>query len=111
MHRSSDSIASIASALAKAQTVLVNPEKSMTGTIYDDRYGQGAARTFRYAPLSVGLDLVRKALGQHELAVMQTTAIDDATRPVRLNTALAHSSGEWIFSDWLGSPMRDFMSP
>ena len=56
--------------------VLANPEKTMTGTIRDDRRGQGVERIFRYAPLATGLDLVRKALGQHELAVVQTTAID-----------------------------------
>ena len=31
MHRSSESIAAIAAALAKAQIALVNPEKTMTG--------------------------------------------------------------------------------
>ena len=111
MHRSSDSIAAIASALAKAQTALVNPEKTMTATIRDDRRGQGAERSFRYAPLSSGLDLVRKALGQHEIAVVQTTALDEATRTVRLNTMLAHSSGEWIASDWPVCPMSDMNAP
>lgn len=111
MHRSSESIAAIASALAKAQTVLVNPEKTMTATIRGDRRGQGAERSFRYAPLSTGLDLVRKALGQHELAVIQITAIDEATRTVRLNTLLAHSSGEWIASDWPVCAISDMNMP
>jgi hypothetical protein len=113
MHRSSQSIAAIASALAKAQTALVNPEKTMTATIRDDRrgQGQGAERSFRYAPLAAGLDLVRKALGQHEIALVQTTALDEATRTVRLNTVLAHSSGEWIASDWPVCPMSDMNSP
>jgi hypothetical protein len=39
---------------------------------------------------------VRKALGQHEIATVQTTAIDQATQAVSLTTVLAHSSGEWI---------------
>jgi len=111
MHRSSDSIAAIASALAKAQVALVNPEKTMTATIRDDRRGQGAERSFRYAPLSAGLELVRKALGQHEIAVVQTTALDEATRTVRLNTLLAHSSGEWIASDWPVCPLSDLNAP
>ena len=111
MHRSSDSIAAIASALAKAQTALVNPEKTMTATIRDDRRGQGAERSFRYAPLSAGLDLVRKALGQHEIAVIQTTALDEATRTLRLNTLLAHSSGEWIASDWPVCALSDMNTP
>lgn len=111
MHRSSHSIAAIAAALAKAQSALVNPERTMTATIRDDRRGQGADRTFRYAPLSSGLELVRKALGQHEIAVVQTTALDEATRTVRLNTLLAHSSGEWIASDWPVCATSDMNSP
>ena len=60
----------------------------------------GAERTFRYASLSSGLDIVRKVLGQHEIATMQTTAIDQAAGIVNLTTVLAHASGEWIASDW-----------
>src|SRR5215213_4115874 len=111
MHKSSPGVAAIAAALAKAQTGLVNPEKTMTATIRDDRRGQGVERSFRYAPLSSGLDLVRKALGQHEIALVQTTAVDEATRTVRLNTVLAHSSGEWIASDWPVCPLSDINSP
>src|SRR5436305_14870391 len=111
MHRSSASIAAIASALAKAQGVLVNPEKTMTATIRDDRREQGTERSFRYAPLSAGLALARKALGQHEIALVQPTAIDEASRTVRLNSVLAHSSGEWIASDWPVCPMSDMNSP
>jgi hypothetical protein len=99
MRRSSESIASLAAALAKAQTELVNPEKSLVGTIQSDDPG-GGERLFRYAPLSSGLDIVRKTLGQREIAVMQTTAIDQAAGVVNLTTMLAHSSGEWIASDW-----------
>jgi hypothetical protein len=56
MHRSSESIAALASALAKAQAVLVNPEKTMTATVQDDRRGEGTERSFRYATLASGLD-------------------------------------------------------
>jgi hypothetical protein len=59
-----------------------------------------AERSFRYAPLASGLDIVRKTLGQHEIATVQTTAIDPTTGVVNLTTMLAHSSGEWIASDW-----------
>ena len=99
MQRSSESIGSLATALAKAQSELVNPEKLLVGTI---RVGQGEAteRTFRYASLSSGLDIVRKTLGQHEIATVQTTAIDQTSGTVNLTTVLAHSSGEWISSDW-----------
>jgi hypothetical protein len=99
MHRSSDSVAALASALAKAQAELVNPEKSLTATIRSGQPGEGE-RSFRYAPLSSGLDIVRKTLGQHEIATVQTTAIDKETGVVNLSTMLAHASGEWIASDW-----------
>jgi hypothetical protein len=85
--------------LAKAQAELVNPEKSLTATIRSEGRG-GSDQTFRYAPLSSGLDIVRKTLGQHEIATVQTTAIDQAAGVVNLTTVLAHSSGEWIASDW-----------
>ena len=99
MQRSSQSIASLAAALAKAQAELVNPEKSLVATIRADG-PRGAEQTFRYAPLSSGLDIVRKTLGQHEIATVQTTAIDQTAGIVNLTTVLAHASGEWIASDW-----------
>jgi hypothetical protein len=55
MQRSSESVASLAAALAKAQAELVNPEKSLTATLRAAAPGE-AQRTFRYAPLSSGLD-------------------------------------------------------
>src|SRR5215207_9983035 len=99
MHRSSERIGAIAAALAKAQSELTNPEKSLTATI--SAPGQrGGEWTFRYAPLSSGLEIVRKSLGHHEIAAVQTTAIDFDGGLVRLTTLLAHSSGEWISSEW-----------
>jgi hypothetical protein len=99
MPRSSESVAALASALAKAQAELINPEKSLTATVRTGRPGEGE-RSFRYAPLSSGLDIVRKTLGQHEIATLQTTAIDQTAGIVHLTTTLAHASGEWIASDW-----------
>ena len=99
MQRSSETIGTIAAALAKAQAQLVNPEKSLTGTIRSNQ-GSGAERSFRYAPLSSGLDIVRKTLSQHEIATVQSTSIDETAGIVRLSTVLAHASGEWIASDW-----------
>jgi hypothetical protein len=110
MHRSSPSIASLAAALAKAQAELVNPEKSLTATIRSDGPG-GADKTFSYAPLSSGLDIVRKTLGQHEIATVQTTAIDQAAGLVNLTTVLAHASGEWIASDWPVCAIADTATP
>jgi hypothetical protein len=99
MQRSSPSIAALATALAKAQAELINPEKSLIGII-EGGAGQGAERAFRYAPLSSGLEIVRKTLGQHEIAMVQSTATDQTSGIVNLTTILAHSSGEWIASDW-----------
>jgi hypothetical protein len=99
VQRSSETIGTIAAALARAQAQLVNPEKSLVGTIRSDQTS-GAERPFRYAPLSSGLDIVRKTLSQHEIATVQTTSIDEPAGIVRLSTVLAHASGEWIASDW-----------
>jgi len=110
MQRSSASIAALATALAKAQIGLTNPEKSLIGRI-ESRRGRGGARQFRYAPLSSGLEIVRKTLGQHEIATVQTTAIDQATGIVNLTTVLAHSSGEWIGSDWPVCPIAETETP
>jgi hypothetical protein len=64
MQRFSPSIGTLASALAKAQGELIKPEKSLVATIRRDG-SNGTEQTFRYAPLSSGLDIVRKVLGQH----------------------------------------------
>ena len=110
MHRSSESIGAIAAALSKAQAELTNPEKSLTATMRPD--GPGAAeRSFRYAPLSSGLDIVRKTLGQHEIATVQTTSIDQEAGLIRLTTVLAHSSGEWVSSDWPVCPVSETAVP
>ena len=90
--------APIVAALARAQAELTNPEKSLTATI--------PPRTARersdlpLAALSAGLDIVRKSRGAHEIATVQTTAIDREAGLIRLTTVLAHSSGEWLSSEW-----------
>jgi ERF superfamily len=109
MHRSSESIGTIAAALAKAQAELTNPEKSLVATIRSPFHREGD-RTFRYAPLSSGLDIVRKGLGRYEIATIQTTAIDKDAGLLRLTTVLAHSSGEWISSEWPVCPIADIAS-
>src|SRR5262252_3320199 len=110
MPRSSETVAALAAALAKAQAELVNPEKSLTATIRAGRPGEGE-RSFRYAPLASGLDIVRKTLGQHEIATVQTTALDRDAGLINLTTMLAHASGEWIASDWPVCPVADMASP
>jgi hypothetical protein len=110
MQRTSETIGTIAAALAKAQAQLINPEKCLVGTIRSD--GPGASeRLFRYAPLASGLDIVRKTLSQHEIATVQTTSIDETAGIVRLSTVLAHASGEWIASDWPVCAISDTAAP
>src|SRR3954468_17616 len=110
MQRSSETIGAIAGALAKAQIELRNPEKSLTATIHSP-FPREADRSFRYASLSTGLDLVRKSLGRHEIATVQTTSIDERAGLIRLTTTLAHSSGEWMSSDWPVCPVSETAAP
>ena len=110
MHRSSESIASLAAALAKAQSELVNPEKPLIGSIRLET-GDAKERPFRYASLASGLEIVRKTLGQHEIATVQTTAIDQSAGTVNLTTVLAHASGQWISSDWPICAITDSAEP
>ena len=110
MQRASELIGALAAALAKAQIELINPEKSLVATIREEgRHGR--EQTFRYAPLSAGLEITRKVLGQHEIATLQTTSIDRPAGLINLTTVLAHSSGEWIASDWPVCPVSETASP
>jgi hypothetical protein len=109
MHRSSESVAAIATALAKAQTELSNPEKAMVGTVYNIR--SDSPQSFRYASLSSGLDIVRKTLGGQQIAIAQTTDIDRANGMVNLTTILLHTSGEWISSDWPVCQLSETSAP
>src|SRR5258706_8881127 len=109
VHNSSESIGTIAAALAKAQAELTNPEKSLVATVRSP-FPREADRTFRYAPLSSGLDIVRKSLGRHEIATIQSTEIDKDAGLLRLTTILAHSSGEWVSSEWPVCQITDIAS-
>jgi hypothetical protein len=110
MQRSSEKIGAIAAALAKAQAEITNPEKSLTATIRSP-FPREEDRTFRYASLSNGLEIVRKCLGQYEIATIQTTEIDKDAGLIRLTTVLAHASGEWVSSDWPVCPVAETMAP
>jgi hypothetical protein len=110
MQRSSESIGAIAGALAKAQIEIANPEKSLTATIRSP-FPREDDRSFRYASLASGLDLVRKSLGRYEIATVQTTSIDEGAGLIRLTTTLAHSSGEWVSSDWPVCPVSETAAP
>jgi hypothetical protein len=109
MHRSSENVAAIATALAKAQTELSNPEKAMIGTVYNTR--TDSEQSFRYASLASGLDIIRKVLGGQQIAVTQTTDIDRTSGTVNLTTLLVHTSGEWISSDWPVCQLSETSAP
>jgi hypothetical protein len=109
MPRSSQTVAALAGALAKAQAELTNPEKSRTATLPAER-GR-PERAFRYASLAGGLDIVRKTLDRHEIAIVQSTAIDRDAGVIRLTTTWAHASGEWIASDWPVCSLAELPAP
>jgi ERF superfamily protein/uncharacterized protein DUF968 len=106
MHQSSERIGAIAGALAKAQAELTNPEKTLSAIIRSP-FPREEDRTFRYATLASGLDIVRKTLSKQEVATIQSTRVEPATGLIHLTTLLAHSSGEWISSDWPVCTSRD----
>src|SRR3954469_11908598 len=96
---SNESNRQIAGALAKAQAELENPEKALTATILSP-FPREEARTFRYASLASGLEIVRKCLTKHEIATVQATSMEAESGLIKLTTTLLHNSGEWIASDW-----------
>src|ERR1700681_2215509 len=110
MLTSSESIGALAAALARAQQALTNPEKSLTATL-SGVTEQEQGRTFRYASLASGLDIVRKSLGRQEIAAVQTTAIDQPSGQIQLTTLLAHASGEWISSEWPVCAVSEMAAP
>jgi hypothetical protein len=110
MRSSSPCIGALAAALAGAQGDLANPERTATGVLPATRPG-GGSRSFRYATLSVGLDIARHALAKREIALLQTTFVDGEHGWLRLQSVLAHASGEWIASDWPVCPLGAALEP
>jgi hypothetical protein len=110
MQRASETVSQIAAALARAQAELENPEKSLTATI-PSPFPREEGRTFRYASLASGLEIVRKCLGKHEIATVQATAIDRESGLIQLTTTLILGSGEWLSSDWPVCPVNETAAP
>ena len=119
MQRSSETIGTIAAALAKAQAQLVNPEKSLVGTIRSDQTS-GAERSFRYAPLSSGLDIVRALCSQQGGGLInlpyrtggptdgaQQNAFEDL-RKARLDTAETRLKAMADAIDSIRPPLENF---
>src|SRR6478735_1494664 len=109
MHQS-ERIGAIAAALARAQAELTNPEKTLIAVIRSP-FPREDDRTFRYASLASGLDIVRKTLSQQEIATIQTTRTEQVTGQLHLTTLLAHASGEWISSDWPVCAAKEIEAP
>src|SRR3954447_17579205 len=110
LHQASEHIGAIAAALARAQAELTNPEKTLTAQIRSP-FLRDDDRTFRYASLASGLDIVRKTLSQQEIATIQTTRVEASTGHIHLTTLLAHASGEWISSDWPVCAAKEVEAP
>src|SRR3954470_20631116 len=110
MHQASEHIGAIAAALARAQAELTNPEKTLTAQIRSP-FLRDDDRTFRYASLAAGLDIVRKTLSQQEIATIQAPRVEAATGHIHLPPLLAPSSGEWISSDWPVCVAKDVEAP
>src|SRR5438034_960453 len=106
MQRSSEALSQIAGALARPQAELENPEKALAATIASP-FPREESRTFRYASLASGLEIVRKCLTKHEIATVQATAIEPETGLITLTTTLLHTSGEWISSEWPVCPVAE----
>jgi hypothetical protein len=47
----------------------------------------------------------------HEIATIQTTALDRESGTIKLTTTLAHGSGEWISSEWPFCSLADLPAP
>ncbi|MDR6306202.1 hypothetical protein GGQ85_003931 [Nitrobacter vulgaris] len=82
----------------------------MLGSVYPANSHE-SPKNFRYAPLSGGLEIIRKALGGQQIAVTQTTEIDATNGLVNLTTLLIHTSGEWISSNWPICRLSEISAP
>lgn len=82
--KTSDAIAEIAAALAKAQGEIQNPTKTKQNPHFRSSY----------ADLAGGLDVIRPALSKHGIAFVQPTSMEGEL--VVVHTRLMHTSGQWI---------------
>ena len=111
MHRSSESIGAIAAALAKAQAELVNPEKSLTGTITTPRSGRRRSEPSAMRRCRVGSRSCARAWASMRSPRCRRPPSTAKRGSMRLTTVLAHSSGEWISSEWPVCPVSETANP
>jgi len=96
MNDQSPTLGSLALALSKAQAQMKPAVKDKNNPFFKSKY----------ADLSSVWDSIREPLSKNELSVIQTTNID-AERGAVLVTVLAHSSGEWIRSQYPINPVKN----
>jgi len=90
--RTSETIAQISAALAKAQGTFKNPEADASNPYFGSKY----------ADLAGVIDAVRTGLAAQDIAVIQSpeTVPGEGSRMfVRMVTRLVHKSGEWFEDD------------
>lgn len=90
----SETIGTIASAMAKANLEIKNPELDGVNPHYKSRF----------ATLAAVLNAVRSPLAKQGIAILQPVTMDGNF--VAVTTTLAHASGEWI-SETLSYPLPD----
>ena len=88
--RESADIAKIAPALVRAQGAMENPPRNRSVQVRT----QAGAYTFRYATLDKITDMIRQALAENGLCVLQPIVSTD--RGAALLTRLLHESGQWM---------------
>lgn len=93
--KTSDSIAALASALAKAQGEIDTAKKDANNPHFKTKY----------ADLASVWDACRDALSKNGIAVVQAPGTDDSGA-VTMTTTLAHSSGEWMSSTMACRPAK-----
>ena len=110
MQQSSSSIGALGGCACQGAGRARQPRK------VDDRHHPGGRQSRRRAnlPLCTAIERIgdlRKTLGQHEIAIRQATAIDQAAGVVKLTTTFCHSSGEWVGSTWPVCSVDEMASP
>ncbi len=95
MIQTSEEIAEIAAAIAKAQLELENVERSGTNPHFRSRYAQ----------LGAVLAEARAKFAQHNVAIVQA-AINGEGSNIGVVTRLAHASGQWIESTLYVAPTK-----
>ena len=93
--KTSDSIKEIATALSKAQAVIVGAVKDKTNPHFKSDY----------ADLASVWDACRKPLTDNGLSVVQTASREEGG--IGVTTILMHASGEWITDTLVMRPTKD----